>query len=99
MEGQLWLVRPGLIKSVGLLRKCQWLMEVACCAGLQLADWRTRPLTPEMLHYARCDTHFLLYVHDRLKQELVGAGDQVGFDAHWQTRTQKHHRLCMSKGV
>lgn len=26
----------------------------------QLADWRIRPLTNEMLHYARLDTHFLL---------------------------------------
>lgn len=33
----------------------------------QLADWRVRPLTPEMLHYARCDTHYLLYCHDRLR--------------------------------
>lgn len=36
----------------------------------QLADWRVRPLTPEMLHYARCDTHYLLYCYDRLR---VGA--------------------------
>ena len=26
----------------------------------QRADWRIRPLTPEMLHYARVDTHYLL---------------------------------------
>jgi exosome complex exonuclease RRP6 len=26
----------------------------------QLADWRQRPLSTEMLHYARLDTHFLL---------------------------------------
>ena len=36
----------------------------------QLADWRLRPLDPEALHYARADTHFLLYCYDRLKQEL-----------------------------
>lgn len=36
----------------------------------QLADWRLRPLTSEMLEYARGDTHHLLYVHDRLKQQL-----------------------------
>lgn len=33
----------------------------------QLADWRVRPLTSEMLHYARCDTHYLLYCYDRLR--------------------------------
>lgn len=26
----------------------------------QLADWRQRPLSQDMLHYARLDTHFLL---------------------------------------
>ncbi|KXZ56029.1 hypothetical protein GPECTOR_2g1581 [Gonium pectorale] len=36
----------------------------------QLADWRLRPLPPDMLHYARCDTHFLLHVYDRLRQQL-----------------------------
>jgi hypothetical protein len=36
----------------------------------QLADWRLRPLPPDMLHYARCDTHYLLHVYDRLRQQL-----------------------------
>ncbi|ABO99007.1 predicted protein, partial [Ostreococcus lucimarinus CCE9901] len=36
----------------------------------QLADWRLRPLTKEMVEYARGDTHHLLYVHDRLKEAL-----------------------------
>lgn len=37
----------------------------------QLADWRLRPLSPDMLHYARCDTHYLLHVADRLRQQLA----------------------------
>lgn len=37
----------------------------------QLADWRIRPLPEEMLQYARCDTHFLLYIYRYLKQELL----------------------------
>ena len=40
----------------------------------QLADWRLRPLSREMINYARSDTHSLLYVHDRLKQELYAKG-------------------------
>ena len=40
----------------------------------QLADWRIRPLSSEMINYARSDTHSLLYVHDRLKQELYAKG-------------------------
>ncbi|KAJ1968190.1 exosome nuclease subunit [Dispira parvispora] len=38
----------------------------------QLADWRIRPLPQEMLSYAQSDTHFLLYIFDRLRMELLG---------------------------
>lgn len=37
----------------------------------QMADWRLRPLTEEMLKYARADTHYLLYIYDCLRNELV----------------------------
>ena len=40
----------------------------------QLADWRVRPLTEEMLRYARGDTHYLLHVYDRLKADLAARG-------------------------
>lgn len=36
----------------------------------QLADWRIRPLTQEMLHYARIDTHYLLEIFDRLRADM-----------------------------
>mmetsp|Transcript_17504 Transcript_17504/g.45863 ORF Transcript_17504/g.45863 Transcript_17504/m.45863 type:complete len:282 (-) Transcript_17504:2595-3440(-) len=51
--------------------------DVKADKRFQLADWRARPLSPEMLDYARGDTHYLLYCFDRLKQELVNLGDQV----------------------
>lgn len=37
----------------------------------QMADWRARPLPEAMAHYARSDTHFLLYVYDRLRNALL----------------------------
>ncbi|KAF2459362.1 hypothetical protein BDY21DRAFT_370135 [Lineolata rhizophorae] len=37
----------------------------------QLADWRVRPLPPELLDYARSDTHFLLYIFDNMRNELI----------------------------
>ncbi|KAK9460213.1 ribonuclease H-like domain-containing protein [Lipomyces oligophaga] len=40
----------------------------------QLADWRIRPLPEEMAYYARCDTHFLLYIFDRMRNDLLGRG-------------------------
>ena len=44
----------------------------------QLADWRIRPLSEEMAHYAREDTHYLLYVYDLLRLQLLEAGpDQL----------------------
>ncbi|RPB15239.1 hypothetical protein P167DRAFT_543179 [Morchella conica CCBAS932] len=41
----------------------------------QLADWRIRPLTKEMFDYARSDTHFLLYIFDHLRNELIARSD------------------------
>lgn len=37
----------------------------------QLYDWRTRPLSTEAIFYARCDTHYLLYVYDMIKKDLM----------------------------
>ncbi|EPS43447.1 hypothetical protein H072_2568 [Dactylellina haptotyla CBS 200.50] len=37
----------------------------------QLADWRVRPIPKDMLDYARSDTHFLLYIYDNMKNELI----------------------------
>lgn len=43
----------------------------------QLADWRIRPLPQEMFDYARSDTHFLLYIYDRIRNELVSNSTPV----------------------
>jgi len=37
----------------------------------QLADWRIRPLPKGCLTYARMDTHYLLYIWDRLRNLLI----------------------------
>ncbi|KAL8727474.1 MAG: hypothetical protein Q9181_005697 [Wetmoreana brouardii] len=37
----------------------------------QMADWRMRPLPEQMYDYARSDTHFLLYIYDNLRNELL----------------------------
>ena len=36
----------------------------------KLADWRLRPLTPEMIEYARNDTLYLLPVYDFMRKEV-----------------------------
>jgi exosome complex exonuclease RRP6 len=37
----------------------------------QMADWRARPIPQAMLDYARSDTHFLLYIYDNMRNELI----------------------------
>ncbi|XP_027842053.2 exosome component 10 isoform X2 [Aphis gossypii] len=39
--------------------------------AFQLYDWRTRPLSTEAIFYARSDTHYLLYVYDMIKKDLM----------------------------
>lgn len=37
----------------------------------QTADWRIRPLPQPLLDYARSDTHYLLYIFDNMRNELI----------------------------
>ncbi|XP_050536881.1 exosome component 10 [Daktulosphaira vitifoliae] len=39
--------------------------------SFQLYDWRTRPLSEDAKRYARCDTHYLLYIYDMMKKDLM----------------------------
>lgn len=42
--------------------------------SLRTSDWRTRPLSIEQVLYARQDTHYLLYIHDVMKNALLDVG-------------------------
>ncbi|KAJ3370422.1 Methylcrotonoyl-CoA carboxylase subunit alpha, mitochondrial [Kappamyces sp. JEL0680] len=42
----------------------------------QTADWRIRPLSSEMIHYAKTDTHYLLYIFDRMRNEILSRSAQ-----------------------
>ncbi|XP_038703884.1 protein RRP6-like 3 isoform X2 [Tripterygium wilfordii] len=50
--------------------------EVATNKLLQLEDWRQRPLPPEMVEYARIDSHYLLYIAGCLNAELQQQDDE-----------------------
>ena len=50
--------------------------DVTANKQYQLADWRIRPLPAEMVLYAREDTHYLLYIYERLRNELVAKGNE-----------------------
>lgn len=44
----------------------------------QMADWRVRPLPSGMFDYARSDTHYLLFIYDNLRNELIEASTPDG---------------------
>ncbi|XP_016004878.2 exosome component 10 isoform X1 [Rousettus aegyptiacus] len=63
----------------------------------QLADWRIRPLPEEMLNYARDDTHYLLYIYDKMRLELWerGNGQPVQLQVVWQ----RSRDICLKKFI
>uniref|UniRef100_A0A7M4E9Z2 Exosome complex component 10 n=1 Tax=Crocodylus porosus TaxID=8502 RepID=A0A7M4E9Z2_CROPO len=63
----------------------------------QLADWRIRPLPEEMLHYARDDTHYLLYIYDKLREELWNKGN--GKPTQLQVVWQRSRDICLKKYI
>lgn len=61
----------------------------------QLADWRLRPLDQELINYAQGDTHYLLYVYDVIKNELIEAGN--GGRQILLSVLQSSKELCLRK--
>ncbi|XP_059611929.1 exosome component 10 [Phlebotomus argentipes] len=63
----------------------------------QLADWRIRPLPEELVAYARQDTHFLLYIYDMLRNELL---KKANFQPNWlKSVYQQSTEICMKRYV
>jgi ribonuclease D len=58
----------------------------------QKADWGERPLSQEMLNYARLDTHHLLELRDCLQAELQERG-------RWELAYEEFVRLAVGNGV
>ncbi|KAI3523083.1 hypothetical protein L1887_01139 [Cichorium endivia] len=62
----------------------------------QTADWRFRPLTNEMLRYAREDTHYLLYIYDLMKKRLLSSSTDPNHpDALLVEVYQRSYNVCM----
>lgn len=60
-------------KKVGLGNLLDQKFNVKVDKKFQKADWGKRPLTGEMLNYARLDTHYLIELRGMLKEELEKA--------------------------
>jgi ribonuclease D len=64
----------GLAGGFGLANLLDTFCKVKANKRFQTSDWRQRPLSKDMLQYARTDTHYLLYIRDRLENLLLGLG-------------------------
>lgn len=56
--------------AVGLDRLLNSKFKIQTDKRHQKANWATRPLTKEQIHYARLDTHYLFNLRDVLEKEL-----------------------------
>ncbi len=64
-------------KKPGLGNILEDVFSVKLNKRYQRANWGKRPLDPEMLDYARFDTHYLISLRDRLADDLQAGG-------HWE---------------
>lgn len=74
------------IRSFGLAAMLARYFGVELEKKYQRADWSLRPLTSGMLDYAVLDTHYLLRLRDRLREELEGKG-------RWHWAQEEFHRI------
>uniref|UniRef100_A0A8C3LSJ2 Exosome complex component 10 n=1 Tax=Chrysolophus pictus TaxID=9089 RepID=A0A8C3LSJ2_CHRPC len=63
----------------------------------QLADWRIRPLPEEMIQYARDDTHYLLYIYDKMREALWERGNEQ--PAQLKIVWQRSRDICLKKYI
>jgi len=58
-------------EKLGLSNLLEDLFGIELSKKYQKADWGKRPLSGEMLQYARMDTHYLIGLRDYLRQQLI----------------------------
>jgi ribonuclease D len=73
-------------QKVGLGSLLEKYFDIHMNKKYQRANWGKRPLKPEMLEYARLDSHFLIPLQEKLKTEL----ESVGL---WKLALEDFHRL------
>ncbi len=78
-------------KQVGLDAMLALKFNLQVDKRYQKADWAYRPLTPEMLNYARLDTHYLVALRDVLQKELKAAG-------RWELAREEFVRMAKLNG-
>jgi ribonuclease D len=66
----MWAGRVLGCTKMGLVNFIEDVFGVKLCKKHQKADWARRPLSPDMLEYAKNDTHYLLRLRDDFEQRL-----------------------------
>lgn len=79
-------------KQAGLDRLLEDKLGIKVNKRFQKADWGARPLTRDLLLYARLDTHYLLPLRDLLKVELEAKG-------LWELAQEDFRMACNSNGL
>jgi ribonuclease D len=78
-------------EKVGLDSMLEIKLGIKLNKKYQKADWGERPLSDEMLNYARLDTHHLLALRDSLQSELLSRG-------RWELAQEEFVRLAHMNG-
>ena len=78
-------------RQAGLDRLLEEKFAVKVNKRFQKADWAVRPLSRDLLMYARLDTHYLIPLHEMLKAEL---------EQHklWQLAQEDFRLACRTNG-
>jgi ribonuclease D len=79
-------------KQVGLDSMLAEKLGITLNKHFQKADWAERPLSQEMLNYARLDTHHLLDLRDSLQVELKERG-------RWELAQEEFARLAVGNDI
>ena len=91
-------VAAGLVgRPRGLGALYEQMLGIAADKKWQTADWRLRPLPRAALAYAREDTHWLLHVADRLRQELIARSDGKDNNSLLKSALEASRQLCLSR--
>lgn len=83
---------PSAGLAYALYRHC----NINANKAFQLADWRLRPLSEDMLRYAQQDTHFLLYIFENMKNELLSQTHQGDPFAYMQKVLRRSAAIALS---
>jgi len=79
-------------RQAGLDRLLEEKFGVKMNKRFQKADWAVRPLSRDLLFYARLDTHYLIPLRDMLKAELEAKG-------LWQLAQEDFELACQPNGA